>query len=355
MAKPNLYDLLEDSLAQLKTEENLGDILVQQVHFEPELRPLLMTAVLLQGYSRVPPPESAYFNTLDKTLAYAARLKQSRTKTQGSIGFSFPTFALRFAVAIIFLGFFFTGVTARAQSALPGDLLYSWKRGSEDVRLALTANEETQRSLKTEFANRRTEEVRSLITLSRIAQVEFSGKILFQSDKQWQIDEFIVQITATTIFDKKLKPGDRVVVQGQTLANGKIQADSIQLLPNIELEPGADSSKPIVFPSATPSPTSTSAQLKLPETKIEGKGKLTETLENNDEKEEKTPTTSLEIPEPEETITPSLTPEPSETDEPTQTRKPTKTQEFGETETKEEDDHRNDYEASKTPEPSETP
>jgi hypothetical protein len=73
--------------------------------------------------------------------------------------FSFPMLlrpALATAAALVLV---LAGATSAAASSLPGDALYSVKRASEDVRLALTFDVEARTQLLSEFTDRRLEEL----------------------------------------------------------------------------------------------------------------------------------------------------------------------------------------------------
>jgi len=73
-----------------------------------------------------------------------------------------------FAIIVLVILFGSAGMTAyAAQSALPGDALYSVKTGLEDTRLALSSSEATQARLNLRYAERRMQEVADLIAEGR--------------------------------------------------------------------------------------------------------------------------------------------------------------------------------------------
>lgn len=74
------------------------------------------------------------------------------------------------------------GVTvAAAQSTIPGDPLYAVKLWSEDLRMDLATNNETQYELALDFADRRVEEIQELLqsgeTLSETAQMHLQTQL----------------------------------------------------------------------------------------------------------------------------------------------------------------------------------
>lgn len=73
-----------------------------------------------------------------------------------------------FVMIVLVILFGGAGMTAyAAQSALPGDALYSVKTGLEDTRLALSSSEATQARLNLRYAERRMQEVADLIAEGR--------------------------------------------------------------------------------------------------------------------------------------------------------------------------------------------
>ena len=91
--------------------------------------------------------------------------------------------AAAFVVIVLIMLFGSVGMTAyAAQSALPGDALYSVKTGLEETRLSLSSSAATQARLNLRYAERRMQEVADLIADGRfnnIADVskEYEGHI----------------------------------------------------------------------------------------------------------------------------------------------------------------------------------
>ena len=73
--------------------------------------------------------------------------------------FSFPAMLRPALAAAAILVLVLAGATSAAASSLPGDALYSLKRASEDVRLALTFDDVARTQLLSELTDRRLEEL----------------------------------------------------------------------------------------------------------------------------------------------------------------------------------------------------
>ena len=73
--------------------------------------------------------------------------------------FSFPAMLRPALAAAAILVLVLAGATSAAASSLPGDALYSLKRATEDVRLALTFDDVARTQLLSELTDRRLEEL----------------------------------------------------------------------------------------------------------------------------------------------------------------------------------------------------
>jgi len=73
--------------------------------------------------------------------------------------FSFPAMLRPALAAAAILVLVLAGATSAAASSLPGDALYSLKRASEEVRLALTFDDVARTQLLSELTDRRLEEL----------------------------------------------------------------------------------------------------------------------------------------------------------------------------------------------------
>jgi hypothetical protein len=111
----------------MANDETLEGVLSRYPGFEKELRPMLEASLALRRFEDV--AASAEFKRRSKTALQAHMRAHPRT----AIAVRRPA-VFRYAVgfAMLLLAFTTTG-TALAQSALPGQALYSWKLASERV------------------------------------------------------------------------------------------------------------------------------------------------------------------------------------------------------------------------------
>jgi hypothetical protein len=103
-------------------------------------------------------------------LANPTRWLRALKKPQFSF-FPFPRTALSLSailLIVVFLIFGWAGITARAaEMAVPGDTLYSFKTGIEQVQVALAGDLDKQAGLYLEFASHRLLEIEQLVETGR--------------------------------------------------------------------------------------------------------------------------------------------------------------------------------------------
>lgn len=146
-------------------------------------------AALLQGLRPVPErdPSDVYQGRLrfeTEINEYLGSNQQTQTPVTGVWSainqkfmevFAMNKFALTtIAAVLVIAAILFGGATATvsaAQSALPGDALYSVKTGYEQARLQLTRQAYDQAMLNLEFAERRLDEIDSLIAEGRFGDI----------------------------------------------------------------------------------------------------------------------------------------------------------------------------------------
>ncbi len=133
---------LDDCLGRISRGEALETCLNRYAQYAGELRPLLQTAVQLEKGTRVHVTESFKQRGRNELLAYMeahprshglGRTSRSPAAVIGKPSQVFgPVRLVTGVFAVLVFAFFATG-TALAQSALPGQSLYSWKLTSETV------------------------------------------------------------------------------------------------------------------------------------------------------------------------------------------------------------------------------
>ncbi|MBE7472151.1 MAG: hypothetical protein DPW09_35495 [Anaerolineae bacterium] len=135
-----LEQILEESLARLASgEANLEECLSRYPEHAAELRPLLTAATTLERGQEIHPTPTFKSRTRAELMAHMrTHPRQTPVKTwtplfsRGfgfALGQAFNAASGLAAVVVLVLG----TITVLAQTALPGDALYRWKVGSEQI------------------------------------------------------------------------------------------------------------------------------------------------------------------------------------------------------------------------------
>jgi hypothetical protein len=140
-----------------------------------EIQPLLDAAAELRRALPRLEPRAAFARQLESRLWN--RLQAPRPSVQGGrvarqpwLVRALPTLLGATLVAALALGTL--GVAQASAAALPGDRLYSVKRGFEELRLALTLDPSSDADLLGEFADLRLNEIESLAAAGRMDDLE---------------------------------------------------------------------------------------------------------------------------------------------------------------------------------------
>ena len=158
-----LYEALEVCLNALETGADLGSVLKRFPDLEDELAPILEASQQARILAIPEVPEKAYQRGRMRVLQHANAMRNPATKPrQRWAMFSFPRLAASLAVAFVLM-LSGTGLVRAADTALPGDKLYSVKRTWEDVRLVLSFDPEIRGELEDEFEDERLHEIDELL------------------------------------------------------------------------------------------------------------------------------------------------------------------------------------------------
>lgn len=143
---------LENSLERIDQGATLEECLASYPEFSDQLKLLLLAAQQVQSVpAMVPSP--AFKSELRTQL-----LAHTRTTRRPVAWRNTPTFRYAVSFAVLVLGLTTSG-TALAQRALPGDILYGWKLGSENVWRSFQKNEA---SADLALTHRRIEELKAV-------------------------------------------------------------------------------------------------------------------------------------------------------------------------------------------------
>ncbi|MDD5438519.1 MAG: DUF5667 domain-containing protein [Patescibacteria group bacterium] len=132
----------------------------------------------IRSMARHTKPDAAWVSSTRSTLLMQARNSMPRTAVEKKsaikewIKFFAPIFAVNkwvrtpvFAVMVVVVAIFGGSLlsVSAAEKALPGDLLYSVKLATEQARIALAKNPQDKVKLKTEFTERRVDEMKQVV------------------------------------------------------------------------------------------------------------------------------------------------------------------------------------------------
>lgn len=222
----NIFNALENCLQQIENGADIESVLKQYPELATELRPILKTAVKAQQNQTVEPSAEAFQRGRAKVMQRATQLQQSPVIKRKSRMPVFSRFAISFALAFIFLlgG---TGVLSASASTLPGEQLYSVKRGWENVRLFLIFDQEARQLLEDEFENERLHEVNELLSRGKNEQIQFAG-IFMQVNGANYVSGVSVILPASMQVPEN---GAVVSVIGFTNLQGWVEVSALELLP----------------------------------------------------------------------------------------------------------------------------
>lgn len=222
----NIFNALEHCLQQIENGAEVESVLKQYPELANELRPILKTAIKAQRNQTAEPSAEAFKRGRAKVMQHATQLQQSPVIKRRNTLPVFSRLAISFALALIFLlgG---TGVLSASASTIPGDRLYSVKRGWENVRLFLIFDQEARDLLQDEFENERLHEVNELISQGKIEQIQFAG-IFMQVNGANYVSG--VQITLPATIQAPVN-GAIVSVIGVTNLQGWVDVSALELLP----------------------------------------------------------------------------------------------------------------------------
>jgi hypothetical protein len=141
-------------------------------------------------------------------LAYPARWLKA-LKPLGSVT-RFPRTALSFSailLIVIILLFGWAGITARAaEMAVPGDTLYTFKTGIEQVQVALAGDLDKQAGLYLEFASHRLLEIEQLVESGRYQKaVALSPQFRFNIQKALEITNRLAKINPVRAAQRRIE------------------------------------------------------------------------------------------------------------------------------------------------------
>ena len=258
MAERDLINAFDDCIERLNDGETLDACLRVYPQYAAELRPMLMAGQVIQR-ARIAPVEVQAAQARGRERLLFAMQQAPVQRRSNTI--PFVRLLTQAAAIILILGVFLGGTALAAESSLPGDPLYGYKRFTEGVRLTLPGDRET---MADQFAQRRVDEIRQLLAIDRAESVDFSGVVESMAAAQWQVAGLSLSVPEGTPDSADIRVNDFVAVQAFTTTEGALTAEQITLI-----EQGEEPPVPTVtnlptqmptetlMPTATPTPTAT--------------------------------------------------------------------------------------------------
>jgi LysM repeat protein len=246
MAEERLIEIVNDCVNMLASGKHVDDCLRAYPEYADQLAPMLEAGRLSLRAQALPDEVALAKNRVRD------RFEQSlRTPTPQRV-FPLRRLASLAAAVVLIFGLMLGGTVAVAQNSLPGDSLYGIKRWSEDVRLFLSGNNET---LRTNFDQRRVDEIYKLFILKRETEVNFEGVILTITPNELTVAGLPIQVTVQE--SNSLQIGERVQVHAMTTASGRLIAQDIQIIEQQKQPLAPTAMPPTVTTTPTPSSTAT--------------------------------------------------------------------------------------------------
>ena len=202
-------------------------------------------------------------------LARAVRAHTvDRERPTQRLSWRWAAVALSLALALTVV----SGGMGVAADSLPGDSLYPLKRWSEDVRLLLTLDPGMRDRYQEQLADRRREEVRTVVRLEREVRVEFNGELVAAGDGVWEVNGFSVTVSPEAWAGPPPPLGSMLFLEAH-VAEGRIQALRLRVRHTAQETPAAG-----VTPEApvSPSPTPTRSVTRLPSPSPPGTGEASD-------------------------------------------------------------------------------
>ncbi len=228
-----IYDALEICLQELENGADLKTALARYPELADELRPMLQASIAARKLSalRDPSPEVLRRGRA-KLLQRASEMREAKLAPRKRIIPFFQRLAISFALTATFvLGG--TSLVGASSSALPGQKLYPVKRGWENTRLFFVFDKNARASLKNQFEGERFHEVNELLAEGRDEDIEFAG-IFTNVGGATNISGVAVLLPANV---QAPVNGAAVIVTGTTNAQGFVEVETLEALPDGAIVP----------------------------------------------------------------------------------------------------------------------
>jgi hypothetical protein len=222
-----LFDALEICLQEIENGAALENVLARFPDLARELRPILKASIQARSLSAASPSPEAVRRGRAKLLQRASEMKEAKAAPRRRVIPIFQRLALSLGMAATFL-LSGTGLVGASATALPGENLYPVKRTWEDLQLFFILNQNTRDAVKSQFEVERLHEVNELLAEGRHEVIQFAG-VFMQVNGTNYVSGVTVLVPANLQMPEN---GAAVVITGRTNAQGFVELESIELLPD---------------------------------------------------------------------------------------------------------------------------
>lgn len=228
MSRPDLKDILEESLASLRSGASLEEVLSRHPTQADRLRPLLETAWLAQSLdSEISDMGVAQNRSRARFLGAAwQRRERRRESIFGKLHFraagALALIALVICVSLVGAGF-------SSVSAVPGEALYPVKRVVEQAQMALTTRQSSRLGLEEAFDQRRLLEAEKLLQTNRIQPVAFAGFLWEDPQQGWYVDRVRLILSPEQEAIAHMLNGSYVEIMGVIRGGEGIEVSDLKL------------------------------------------------------------------------------------------------------------------------------
>lgn len=236
--------ILDESISALQAGVPIEDILAETPEYAAELRPLLFAATILADPNPNLVPEERKSALRAEYMKQAATLPAAsspnlsekvqaifriirRRLTRRAVLNDLVTITLTVLLTLVMTLLL---LSYAARDTLPSDLLYSFKRLSENVQLGLTFDAGRREVLVEEFNQRRLDEIEQLIEQNRAAVVQFKGILETKGGNLWIIAGETVFLPADVTLEGQPQEGNEVEVIGFLRTNNVLVADTVRVI-----------------------------------------------------------------------------------------------------------------------------
>jgi hypothetical protein len=223
-----LYDALEICLREIENGVTLENVLARFPDLAAELRPILKASVKARtlNVASAPSPE-AIRRGRAKLLQRASEMREAKVAPRRRVIPIFQRLALSLGLTATFL-LSGTGLVGASATALPGENLYPVKRTWEDLQLFFIFDKDARDAVQSQFETERLHEVNELLAEGRHEVIQFAG-VFMQVNGMNYVSGVTVVVPATLQIPEN---GTAVIATGRTNAQGFVELESLELLPD---------------------------------------------------------------------------------------------------------------------------